>query len=157
MKNIPLTKGKFAIVDDDDFEWLSKWKWFVNGRYASRSINKHQQITMHREIMHTPDDMETDHINRNGLDNRKENLRICTRSENQQNKMKSNSTGFKGVQVDKRRGYAYYYAHIGRKHIGAFPTAIEAAKAYDAAARELYGSFACVNFPNETHISPICN
>jgi len=94
---IPLTQGKFAIVDIEDYEWLSEHKWFAkktksasepNGQYyAARSqrtkkSNAVKTIYMHREIMNCPDGKEVDHANNNKLDNRRENLRVCTKQEN---------------------------------------------------------------------------
>lgn len=97
-KSIPLTRGKIALFDDEDYEELSKYKWFITKVYASRhSGNK--TVYMHREIMKTPENMETDHINGDVLDNRRENLRICTRQENARNirGISSNTSGYKGV------------------------------------------------------------
>src|SRR5437879_4118875 len=107
MKKIPLTQGQFAIVDDADFLELSQFSWYAqkqrHGFYAVRCIRdekgNQRTILMHREIMRTQDGFDTDHINNDKLDNRRENLRICTASQNMQNKdIRSDSTsGFKGV------------------------------------------------------------
>ena len=112
MKKIKLTQNKFALVDDEDFEYLNQFKWQLNDNgYAVRSehiylgINKYKNnhIRMHREINKTPKELFTDHINRNKLDNRKSNLRTVTKSENAINtKLNSNNaSGYKGIYWDK--------------------------------------------------------
>ena len=99
MQRIVLTKGKSVVVDKNDFGWLNRWKWTYHVKgYAYRMVNR-KSILMHRLINKTPAGMETDHINRNGLDNRRSNLRSCTHSQNVANseKQKNNTSGFKGV------------------------------------------------------------
>jgi hypothetical protein len=152
MKNIPLTQRKFAIVDDEDYEWLVQWKWlYTSGGYAARRTKK---IYMHREIMHTPSGMYTDHINGNKLDNRKCNLRICTNTENTRNQKmhKNNNSGYKGIswsQRNKKWGVSVWEEN---KHnwLGYFSSPVEAAKVYDKKAAELFGEFAKLNFPDNT-------
>ena len=102
MKKIKLTQGKFALVDDKDFEWLNQWKWYFNSGYAVRGCSK--RILMHRVINNTPDDLITDHINQNKLDNRKCNLRTGTKSLNNFNTKvrKDNSSGVKGIFWSKK-------------------------------------------------------
>lgn len=106
MKKIKLTRGKYALVDDEDFEKLNQHKWFFDGRYAARDIggrkNK-KRILMHRLINNTNGNLDTDHINQNKLDNRRHNLRDATRSQNNVNSKlrKDNMSGFKGVVYDK--------------------------------------------------------
>lgn len=142
-KSIPLTQGKFALVDDEDFEYLNQFKWTIIKRtYAGRRDG----ILMHRVIMNTPSGMETDHINGDGFDNRKINLRICTRAENGRNmkKRKDGSSRFKGVCWDKSRGT--WNARVQEKFIGRFFDEENAALAYDKKARELFGEFARTNF-----------
>ena len=108
MKKIPLTKGKFAIVDNKDFKFLNQWKWYLSDSgYALRNqhikieINKYSSkiIRMHRLINKTPKNLFTDHINQNKLDNRRINLRTVTKSQNGINRPKqaNNSSGVKGV------------------------------------------------------------
>lgn len=109
MKEINLTQGKKAIVDDDMYEYLSQWKWCYSHGYAirqsSRVNGKQHTIWMHRQIMATPKGMETDHIDRNKLNNQYHNLRICTRSQNTMNTgvHVDNTSGFKGVTWHKRK------------------------------------------------------
>lgn len=157
MKIISLTKGQQAIVDDADYEWLSRFKWSAvsnptYGFYAvryERESGVRKVILMHRVIMQAADDFEIDHRNGNTLDNQRANLRVATRAENAQNrsKFKNNTTGYKGVCKDKRNGR--FRADIRCKGVkyslGYFPTAIDAARAYDAAAMRMHGEFAVCN------------
>ena len=153
-KGIPLTQGKVALVDDDDFGWLNHYKWCAdkNGRtfYAVRSIpiedGKHQLLGMHRMIMQTPNGMDTDHIDGDGLNNQKSNLRICTHQENLFNR-RSNldvSSKYKGVSWHKATGKwrAQIKVNGGLKYIGCYDREEYAAMAYDNNAKELYGEFA---------------
>ena len=109
MREILLTKGKVALVDDDIFEKLNQYKWQYHGKgYAIRSVTEHGKnrgILMHREILKTPEGMETDHRNGNKLDNQRCNLRVCTAVQNRRNRAatKSNTSGYKCVYWDKRR------------------------------------------------------
>lgn len=168
MKEIPLTQNKVAIIDDDDLELISQYKWFAvnnNGRgfYAVSSMKGKARIRMHRLIMGVTDQITfVDHRNHNGLDNRKNNLRICSQQENQRNRQsnKSSTSKFVGVSkvVNKKNGkqYPYWMAqikHLGKsKCLGVFPFTsdgeIEAARRRDAEALILHGEFANLNFPN---------
>ena len=149
---IPLTQGQEAFVDDEDYKWLMQWKWHYNGRNAVRQTigNNAKAIYMHREIMNTPVGMDTDHVNHNPLDNRKENLRICTFAENQhnQNIHKNNTSGYKGVMWHKATNKWIAQINVEKKHmhLGLFDNPREAAKFYDAAAFAYYGEFANTNF-----------
>jgi len=154
MKEIPLTQGKVAIVDDDMFEELSKFTWFCHSNgYAARHIcckGKQRTVWMHRVIAETPDDMETDHINGNKRDNRRSNLRRCFPVENRRNmKIRTdNSSNFKGVSWFERDNKWSARIGIGGKriHLGLFENILDAARAYDKAAREQFGEFARTNF-----------
>ncbi len=159
MKKIPLTQGKYAVIDDEDYDWLAKWKWHAHqycGRwYALRTVylgggRKHREnriIRMHREILNTPQGMETDHANGNGLDNRRSNLRICTRSQNAANR-KVNKSGYKGVHLHKQTGKWHPRIKVNYESIslGLFENQKDAARAYDKAARHYFGQFARTNF-----------
>lgn len=156
MKYISLTQNKFAIVDDEDFEWLTQWKW-----YAQKSMNtyyvyahppcidgKQLAILMHREIMKAPKGIDVDHRNHNGLDNQRHNLRVCTRSQNQQNRqITCGISKYKGVCWHKGRKtwVAYIITNKKQLHLGCYDSEIEAARAYDKAALELFKDFAYTN------------
>lgn len=157
MKLIPLTQGKFAKVDDEDYEWLMQWKWHcTHGKYAVRRVGTravHRMVYMHRLLANCPDGYEVDHINQDKLDNQKENLRICTHQENSCNCTvgATNTSGYKGVNYHKSAGK--WRACITRDHrqkyLGLFTNPEEAARAYDMAAIELHGEFAYLNFQPE--------
>ena len=164
MREILLTQGRVALVDDEDFEWLSAWKWYAkeNGKswYAARldSLRKPRRcIYMHHLLLDPPLSMRIDHRNHNGLDNRRQNLRICTRQQNQMNRQKQDgcSSQFKGVYWYRQTGK--WRAHIKisgiSQHLGYFAEEENAARAYNEAAKKLFGSFACLNEIVETDIS----
>lgn len=145
MKKIKLTQGKFALVNDEDFEWLNQYKWCVDIRktqqYAVTRIGKNQ-VYMHRLIMglEKNDNKTIDHQNRNGLNNMRHNLRIATRSQNARNKK------VKGYHLAKRTnkyGNIYFYWQSTIKingkttHLGYFKTKKEAARAYQKALRNV--------------------
>lgn len=159
MKQIPLTQGKVAFVDDSDYEILSRWSWSAHREiytyYAVRNIqmpnSKKQTIRMHRVILSAPDGVEIDHVNRNGLDNRRSNLRLCNHTENLMNQRlrSDNETRLKGVGIEKRNINKRFRARIminrKRVYIGSYQIAEDAARAYDRAALEYYGEFAMTN------------
>jgi hypothetical protein len=158
MKKIPLTQGKAAIVDDENFSGLSAFRWRAqkssSGKYyACRSENwkrgKRPTTHMHREVLRPKDGEQVDHINGDTLDNRRENLRICGQLQNSYNRtsQKNNTSGFKGVS-ELRGKFVAYIAYNGKqRHIGCFDTAAEAASAYDEAALKFHGEFASLNTP----------
>lgn len=149
MKEINLTKGMFVLVDDDDYEYLNSFNWCVSSHgYAKAGINK-KTVYMHRMIMGYPKGYQIDHINENKLDNRKENLRICTSSQNRRNisVRKDNTSGYKGVTK-----YLYgdgWVAKINNGYktinLGIFATLEDAAIAYNRKAIELFGEFSKLN------------
>ena len=156
---IPLTRGTFAVVDTNNLRMLNLHRWHIiitkeRKRYATRE-EKGKTIYMHREIMNAPDGMEVDHINGNGLDNRRGNLRLCTKAQNQMNSAKrtGKSSIFKGVFWYKITGQWRAAIKIARKdiHIGYFDTELEAAEAYDKKALELFGEFAKPNFKDSNN------
>jgi hypothetical protein len=161
-RRIPLTQGKYAIVDPEDYEPLNKHKWHAisseNTFYVRRSVKtgKYQKvIRMHREVLKVPDGIFVDHINHNGLDERKANLRPATRAENNYNRRRLKKPGatlrFKGVSWHKYS--KKWVARIGfngkRITIGYFHNEVAAAKAYDAAAIKYHKDFAVLNFPKK--------
>ncbi len=142
-KEIKLTKGMVCIVDDDDFEWLSQWKW-----QAHKSKNKYyavrkRVIRMHREIAKTPDGMQCDHIDGNTLDNRKSNLRNCEAYQNAMNRgANTNSkTGAKGVCLDRGRYRARITFRGKKMHVGYFKTIDAAIEKRRIVERKLFGDF----------------
>ena len=154
-KRIALTQGRFAIVNDADFEWLNQWKWHcAKGKWTAYAVRgvRGTTILMHRIIMETPLGMQTDHINSNGLDNRRCNLRICTPAQNQHNYRKpkhGHSSRYKGVTYCKGRRKPWQ-AQINidgkRTWLGRYASERDAAQAYDVAARLHYREFARLNF-----------
>lgn len=154
MKKIPLTKGYEAIVDDGDYEELSKYKWTAaeesHNVYAYRRADG-KSVKMHTVLVGVPG-LEVDHVNRNGLDNRRCNLRACTHGENMRNAAKKMwrgkaSSQFKGVRWAKGRWQARIVVDKKESHLGRFSSEIAAAVAYDQAARVRFGKFARLNFP----------
>jgi len=158
MKKILLTKNQFSIVDDEDFDKVNKHKWCSSfNRYtrcyvALRALpkedgGKKQMLLMHRFILNAPKGIMVDHINHNSLDNRKINLRLCTNSQNQMNvlKHKKSLSGYKGVSLNKETMKWISKIVFNKKtiNLGYFIDKIDAAKAYNEKAKELFGEFAC--------------
>jgi hypothetical protein len=159
-KSIPLTQGKFALVDDEDYEYLNQWKWCCQSQefidYAIRCIYGeigHTTIRMHRVILHAKQGQIIDHINHNGLDNRKLNLRFCTCSQNNINRIRqnNNTSGFRGIFRAWRKTKPRWGAHLqlnGKiKHAGYYDSPEEAARAYDLIAKTYFGEYAVLNYP----------
>lgn len=169
-KLIPLTQGQFAIVDEADYDWLMQWKWYFDDNgYAARDEtvpineradpNKFQQrhIKMHNLILPPRPGTEVDHRDRNRLNNQRSNLRIATRAQNIMNTPKrkpaTSASQYKGVTLARhnKRNPPRWKAAIcfnrTNRTLGYFANEADAARAYDAAARELFGEFAYLNFP----------
>jgi hypothetical protein len=171
MKEIILTQGKVALVDDDDFDRVSAYKWFASFRkrgqafYARRTDETGKTVELHRFIMRCQKGRVVDHRNGDTLDCRKGNLRMATNIESLRNrgKQSNNKSGFKGVCVRRRRTKkgitVRWQANIDvngkQNRVGTFLSAIEAAVAHDAAARELFGPFARLNFPKPGEIGAL--
>ena len=160
MKEIPLTQGKYAIVDDSNYRKLIKHKWHLDNRgYARRySLRGGEVLLMHRVIMKTPRGKDTDHINRDKLDNRRDNLRICTRSQNKMNQLKqsNNTSGFKGVVLHKDAKKYQAQIIVDKKYIylGLFNSLREAALVYNDAAKKYFGQYALLNLSIEDKNTP---
>ena len=152
MKYIPLTQGKQAIVDDEDFERVNQWKWcFHKGNNEKNAYAfRFNSIRMHRFILNVPKGLHVDHINGDTLDNRKKNLRICTQLENNRNtpKRKDTTNKYKGIHFVKQRNkwIARIQVNGKRIHSGYFNTQEEAARRYDEMAKIHFGNFARLNF-----------
>jgi len=159
MKEIPLTQGKVALVDDEDYEYLIQWKWYYlknnyNSGIAVRSIYSSLLkrttgcIRMSRELLKAPNGIEVDHINHDTLDNRRRNLRLATAQQNMRNRRpQRHSSKYKGVSWNKRRQTWRVQITINRnmKTLGYFKSETEAATTYNKAAIELFGKFAWLN------------
>ena len=162
-KEIPLTQGKFAIVDDEDFKWLSQWKWYASydkkrdrwcaQRFVGGRAN-HRCVKMHREILSAAKGDIVDHLDRNALNNCRRNLRICSNTQNLRNTngQRRRISKYKGVCKAnrpcnlKKPWKAEIQVDKQRIHIGYFRTEKEAALAYDLAAIKYHGEFARLNF-----------
>lgn len=154
MKTIKLCTNKEVIVDDEDYDYLNRWKWGQNSSgYARRTIyvnKKYKTLLMHRFIINAPEGKEVDHINGNKLDNRRENLRLVSRIQNSQNKKAQTNTNnlYKGYYKENR-GKRLYVVEIivntKKIYIGKYSTELEAAKAYNDAAVKYFGEFAKLN------------
>ena len=155
MKTIKLTKGKVALVDDEDYERLNQYKWhaaqdreiWYAKRKSAKISGKQKTITMHREIMNATKGVQVDHRNGDGLYNQKTNLRFCTHQQNQQNRknpQKNNKLGIKGVRWD--RNAKKFQARITIKgkqlYLGLFTVLADADQAYRVAEIKYFGEFA---------------
>lgn len=157
MKKIPLNGkrgvGLFALIDDEDFELISSYRWNLDfSGYAvtyPRINGRQKTLPMHRLVMGEPKAMQVDHINRNKLDNRKSNLRLCTHAQNMVNVglTKANKSGYKGVRWNERlRKWQASIRTCGKpRHLGLFDSREAAALSYNIAASRLHGEFAWLN------------
>lgn len=154
-KEILLTRGYFTTVDDEDFEAMNSLKWYASvkprGRVvAERRIKDHRSISLHRLLMNPSPENVIDHINGNALDNRRCNLRECSKRQNafNQRKHSDNTSGYKGVsKISSGKWRAEIGVSYKRIYIGCFETPELAAQAYDIRAQEMYGEYANLNFP----------
>lgn len=151
-KLIPLTQGQNAIVDVEDFQFLSRFNWFTTKKlYAARHNKGNPTEFMHRVILSCENGERVDHRNHDTLDNRKVNLRKSTPMENQHNSLRrrDNKSGYKGVfwRKDGQNWMAYIRTKGKLIHLGRFHSAEDAARAYDTAAKNYFGEFAHLNFP----------
>lgn len=161
VREIPLTRGYVALVDAADYEWLASFKWCasVSKRsalvYAVRGVGgraKPRLLGMHRMILGDPDGSLVDHANGNTLDNRRCNLRLATRGQNNANRRSAGcAAGYRGVVAGPTPGT---WAARADRHIGIFDSAEDAALAFDFVARRTYGEFAVLNFPDRVEAMP---
>ena len=161
MKRIPLTQGQFAMVSDEDYDYLMSWKWHCSKdqsgdyraytnrhiraprgtppRYQNRPMSR---IIMEIDLMEEGVDLVVDHVNHNTLDNRRVNLRVCTRQQNIWNsRQRAGGTGYRGVYNAKTK----FLAKIGPLNLGTYTTAKDAALAYNKVCLEQRGEFAVLN------------
>lgn len=155
---VPLTRGFEAIIDAADAETAGRFNWYAlvtktGHTYALRALKKggdEEARLLHRLIMSAPAGMDVDHINGNGLDNRRANLRVCTHAQNMANQRieRMNSLGYRGVYQKSRRSFRAEISVMDRKvHLGCYPTPEEAGAAYERAVRELRGEYAIREAP----------
>jgi hypothetical protein len=163
LKEIELSRGKIALVDGEDYDMLATYKWYAmpypsddNRWFAMRELwiperNLKTTVRMHRAIMQPPAHLDVDHRNGNGLDNRRSNLRVATRAQNMQNSHSqvSTSSRYKGVswRKDIRKWDVRIVVHGRQIFLGHFRDELDAALAYDGAARVHFGEFARLNIP----------
>ena len=157
MKYIKLTQNQVAIVDDEDFDMVSQHKWCVINDYSTfyaltsirKPSGKRINLKMHRLILNPSGSLQVDHRDGDGLNNQRGNMRVCTNQENQYNQrpQKGKSSQYKGVSWHKQsKKWQAYIKNNGKlKHLGHFVDEIDASKAYDAAAKKLFGEFARLN------------
>lgn len=161
MKYINLTQGQSTMVDDEDFEYLNQWGWFAQRdaytlyacRYLPSKENKGKKtrtlLRLHRVIMDAPKGAVVDHIDGNGLNNQRSNLRVCSLSQNQRNSRKqcNNTSGYKGVSWHKgrRMWQAQIVVNNKKVYLGAYDYVTDAALAYNAGAIKYFGEFARLN------------
>lgn len=145
MKLIQLTRGKFAQVDEADYEYINQWKWYADKNntswYAKRNNGK-STITMHQQLMGKKIGKAIDHKDRNGLNCQRDNLRFCSRSENQCNRRAWGISKYKGVYFTKRGKWMSRISFgLKRIYLGVFESEIEAAMAYNKISEQLHKNF----------------
>lgn len=167
MREVTLVGGGVALVDDEDYDWVVSFNpWRALGTKVSKTqyaihnfwcrfTHGNRGFSMHRLIMNPTDDFEIDHINRNGLDNRKENLRLVSHSQNlYRSTRRDNKHGFRGVRMWDGKYKARVVVKGKEYAAGTYLTAEEAARARDRLALKLHGEFTYTNFPKEEYADP---
>lgn len=155
---IPLTQGEFALIDEEDLALIEPHTWHAEVtvragkpyKVARTNITvngRSKTFRMHQFLVDIPKGMQIDHRNGNALDNRRENLRLATPSQNCQNRFRAGRSGFKGVWAYKKHFVAFVKAAGKHIYLGSAPTAEQAARLYDAGAQKYFGEFARLNFP----------
>lgn len=155
--------GGWVIVDDEDVPLATRYRWRVDkAGYARRKVGtapagKPRHFLLHRVIAGAPKGVEVDHVNGDPRDNRRCNLRLCTRAENSRNvrpmPFRKHGLPFKGISPSGQRWAAFIETGHKQRYLGTFESAEEAARVYDAEARKLFGTFARTNFPNDSGAS----
>jgi hypothetical protein len=159
---IPLTQGKWATVDEEDAPFLAQYRWcttmcgsghvYAATTFWNPATKKARMVYMHRLLLDAAQGVQVDHENNNGLDNRRSNIRVATRSQNMGNQSPGsrNTSGYKGASFNRHYGKWLAQINCDKKHyfLGWHRDAESAARAYDAKARELFGPFARTNFPD---------
>jgi hypothetical protein len=157
IRYIPLTQGYVTVVDADDYDFLTQWTWkakkdshtiYVHRRYRIGG-RKRKWVQMHRVLLNAPPNCQVDHIDHDGLNNTRANLRLATSSQNQYNRSQTKGKGYKGVHERHdgrpKKFRAAIWAEGVETRIGSFKTAENAATAYNIAALRLHGEFALLN------------
>lgn len=155
MKEIQLGRGYVALVDDEDYERVNAHKWYIFNPQLSKTTyaqrNARPVGLMHRFILDAPEGTRVDHVDGNGLNNVRSNLRLASHADNMRNRRKAvnNTSGYIGVYWDKHKSKWRARVRVNNKnnHIGYFDDLVLAAKARDTAALDLHGEFAVLNFP----------
>jgi hypothetical protein len=149
---IPLTQGHVATVDDADYPLVAGYRWQLARRgrslYATTDVARGHKLYMHRLITNAADGEQVDHVNHDGLDNRRENLRLCSAALNRRNQRKTRGTSrYKGVSLFRNGKWRATIKLNGKQHsLGHYVEEEDAARAYDAAARKMFGEYALTNF-----------
>lgn len=148
-REIPLTQGRTALVSASDYDTLSQYGWYyhLTGYAVRHESGSRRLIFLHRQTLDPPPGYMVDHINGDRTDNRRENLRLCDPAGNSRNRRPNAGKTYKGISPSGRRWRARIRCNGKNLHLGTFDTPEEAARAYDAAASDLFGEFASLNLP----------
>lgn len=153
MKTIPLTQGEVALVDNEDYTKLSQINWYLSRKEGNRCYAYSKNGPMHRVILNAPKNMEVDHRDGNGLNNQRNNIRLCTHIENMRNMSppEGGTSKYKGVHwhAEDKRWRSRIRIKGKSIWLGVYTNEVEAARAYDRKAKKLYGEFAKLNFCDE--------